>query len=112
MVIRQLTSGASGVGPLRASVYQHKETPNSSVPDRMVGMVCPDPSQQVAPCVNTGDWYETTIAARSRHPGGVNVVFADGHVGFYVDEVDLDVWQFIGHDRRRRSDFGAVEHRK
>jgi len=77
------------------AVYQHMETPNSSVPDRMVGMVCPDPSQQVAPCVNTGDWYETTIAARSRHPGGVNVVFADGHVGFYVDEVDLDVWQFL-----------------
>jgi len=77
------------------AVYQHKETPNSSVPDRMVGMVCPDPSQQVAPCVRTGDWHETTIAARSRHPGGVNVLFADGHVGFYVDEVDLDVWQAL-----------------
>ena len=81
--------------PFTGSVYQHRETPNSSVPDCLVRFACPDPSQQVAPCVNTCSWWETTIAARSRHPGGVNVLFVDGHVGFYVDEVDLVVWQSL-----------------
>ena len=82
--------------PFTGSVYQHKETPNTSVPDRLVGMVCPTPSQQVAPCVSTGiSWHETIIAARSRHPGGVNVLFVDSHVDFYLDEVDLDVWQAL-----------------
>ena len=77
------------------AVYQHKETPNSSVPDCGVSFVCPDPSQQVAPCVNTCTWQETVIAARSRHPGGVNVLLADAHVDFHVDEVDLYVWQAL-----------------
>jgi prepilin-type processing-associated H-X9-DG protein len=35
------------------------------------------------------------VAARSLHPGGVNVVFADGHVEFYEDEVDLVVWRAL-----------------
>ena len=81
--------------PFTGSVYQHKETPNSSVPDCMRGFHCPDPSQQVAPCVNTCLEQEIAIAARSRHPGGVNVLFVDSHVDFYADEVDLDVWQSL-----------------
>jgi len=81
--------------PTSGSVYLHKETPNSSVPDCMRGFHCPDPSQQVAPCVNTCLEQEIAIAARSRHPGGVNVLFVDSHVDFYVDEVDLIVWQAL-----------------
>ena len=32
-------------------------------------------------------------AARSRHPNGVNVVMADGAVGFVSSSVDIGVWQ-------------------
>ena len=32
-------------------------------------------------------------AARSRHPGGVNVVMADGAVGFVSSSVGIDIWQ-------------------
>ena len=32
-------------------------------------------------------------AARSRHPTGVNVVMADGAVGFVSNSVDFGVWQ-------------------
>jgi prepilin-type processing-associated H-X9-DG protein len=81
--------------PTSGSVYLHKETPNSSVSDCMRGFHCPDFSQQVAPCVNTCLEREIAIAARSRHPGGVNVLLGDGHVGFYVDEVDLVAWQAL-----------------
>jgi prepilin-type processing-associated H-X9-DG protein len=32
-------------------------------------------------------------AARSRHPGGVNVAMCDGSVHFVLDEVDLATWR-------------------
>jgi prepilin-type processing-associated H-X9-DG protein len=31
--------------------------------------------------------------ARSRHPGGVNLVMADGSVSFIANDVTLPVWQ-------------------
>ena len=33
------------------------------------------------------------IAARSRHPGGVNVVMVDGSVRFTNDGIDLLTWR-------------------
>jgi prepilin-type processing-associated H-X9-DG protein len=35
----------------------------------------------------------TWAAARSRHPVGVNVVMADGAVGFVSNSVGIDIWQ-------------------
>ena len=32
-------------------------------------------------------------AARSRHPGGVNVVMADGAAGFVSNSISIDIWQ-------------------
>jgi prepilin-type processing-associated H-X9-DG protein len=36
------------------------------------------------------------FAARSRHPGGVNVLLADGVVDFYSDSIAKEVWQALG----------------
>ena len=36
------------------------------------------------------------IAARSRHPGGVNVSMADGSVRFVKDTVNLNAWRALG----------------
>jgi prepilin-type processing-associated H-X9-DG protein len=35
------------------------------------------------------------MAARSKHPGGVNVLFADGHVQRVSNDVNLLIWQAI-----------------
>jgi prepilin-type processing-associated H-X9-DG protein len=36
------------------------------------------------------------VAARSRHPGVVNVCYGDGHVGSANDDIDLLVWRALG----------------
>jgi prepilin-type processing-associated H-X9-DG protein len=35
------------------------------------------------------------FGARSRHPGGVNVLFGDGSVKFLKDTINLSIWQGI-----------------
>ena len=48
-----------------------------------------------APCVG-GSGANHIISARSHHPGGVNVVLADGAVRFVNEQVDGAVWQAAG----------------
>lgn len=45
-------------------------------------------------CLNgkRGFGFEGAWTAGSRHPGGANVVFADGHVSFVRDSVDARLW--------------------
>ena len=78
-----------------ASVYTHRNTPNSSASDVLIIGECVDMPERNLPCISTGNYAESTqyAAARSHHPGGVNVVFDDGHVEFVADEVDWDTWQ-------------------
>ena len=47
-------------------------------------------------------------AARSRHPGGVNVVTADGAVRFIPDAVDSDVWQALSTRAGREIPAGSA----
>jgi prepilin-type processing-associated H-X9-DG protein len=47
------------------------------------------------PC-GGGSVKEMTAASRSRHPGGVNVLKADGSVHFVSQNIDLATWQAMG----------------
>jgi prepilin-type processing-associated H-X9-DG protein/prepilin-type N-terminal cleavage/methylation domain-containing protein len=80
------------------AIYEHRFTPNASNPDFMVAAShCdPRPPPPDMPCGSgAGNDSQTYFSARSRHPGGVNVLFGDGHVEFITDDVDIMVWRAI-----------------
>ena len=65
-------------GDHRSTIYNHYLAPNSKKFD------CWGPSNPHNPA-----WK----AARSLHPGGVNVLFNDGHVQFIKETLNLSIWQ-------------------
>jgi prepilin-type N-terminal cleavage/methylation domain-containing protein/prepilin-type processing-associated H-X9-DG protein len=74
-------------GEYRCGLYNHTYPPNHLQTD-CIGVV-----------LGGGPQFEYTPfgwrAARSRHPGGVNVLFADGSARFIDDTVDLSIWQAV-----------------
>ena len=77
-----------------ASMYTHGITPNSSVADELFTGYCGDETIIFPPCTNV-PVYIGVAGARSYHPGGVNVVYVDGHVEFKSENIDLLLWQAL-----------------
>jgi prepilin-type N-terminal cleavage/methylation domain-containing protein/prepilin-type processing-associated H-X9-DG protein len=72
------------------SMYNHLRQPNSKLPDCRGGLPHSIRSNPF------WSWLSLNIAARSKHPGGVNSLMADGHVQFIKDSINLTVWQALG----------------
>jgi prepilin-type N-terminal cleavage/methylation domain-containing protein/prepilin-type processing-associated H-X9-DG protein len=74
-----------------------QSAPNSSNPDLFFGAPgrCNNHPELNLPC-SSSSWDQTTAASRSRHPGGVNVFFADGSVHFIKETINLETWQALG----------------
>jgi prepilin-type N-terminal cleavage/methylation domain-containing protein/prepilin-type processing-associated H-X9-DG protein len=73
-----------------------QDGPNSSSPDLInPDALCYDRPRQNLPCAPS-DLYKMTAASRSRHPGGVNILLADGSVRFFKETIDLGIWQGLG----------------
>jgi prepilin-type processing-associated H-X9-DG protein len=48
-------------------------------------------------CMTGGGWVQYgAFSASSRHPGGVNVLHADGHVRWASEQVNIQLWRAIG----------------
>lgn len=67
-----------------SSQYNHVAPPNWSGQDCGVSFISDAPQEHAI------------IAARSDHPGVVNVSFGDGHTATVSDDVDLQVWRAVG----------------
>ena len=85
--------------PGMSQLYTHA-APNSARPDLFnpSARFCPPSYNRPhlnLPC-GGGSVNEMTAASRSRHPGGVNVLKADGSVHFVSQNVDLATWQAMG----------------
>jgi prepilin-type N-terminal cleavage/methylation domain-containing protein/prepilin-type processing-associated H-X9-DG protein len=59
------------------------------------GFCVPEPLQGMQ-CLNVNSFGYAYAAARSRHPGGVNVLFADGSVKFMKDTINAITWIGLG----------------
>jgi prepilin-type N-terminal cleavage/methylation domain-containing protein/prepilin-type processing-associated H-X9-DG protein len=66
-------------------------TPNSSAPDVVNWAI--QTGDPMMPVTTAGQQYS---AARSRHPGGVNALLADGSVRFIRNSIALGTWQALG----------------
>lgn len=74
--------------------------PNSASPDLFnpAARFCPPAYNRPElnlPCAG-GSLSELTAASRSRHPGGVNILKADGSVHFVSQNINLATWQAMG----------------
>jgi prepilin-type processing-associated H-X9-DG protein len=69
----------------RYTSYTHDAGPNSRIPD-CLGPMGADP----------GWGYNGAFAARSYHPGGVNVLFGDGRAERLGSGIDVALWRALG----------------
>lgn len=72
-------------GEYRCALYNHRLTPNAAIPDCMGVTISGDVKVRYTPY----GWR----APRSNHPGGVNVLTADGAAQFVNDEVEEPAWR-------------------
>lgn len=85
-------------------LFTTNNTPNSSVPDRCGWNFCVSRPELNLPCTATGDFQTITMAPRSRHPGGVNVVMVDGSVDFMSDDISISLFKAKGTSQGADSD--------
>ena len=93
--------------------FETKLTPNSPLPD-ITEQSCTPANRLNPPCQNHPNpkpgnpiQREESIAARSRHPTGVNAAFCDGSARFISNNVNLDVWRAVG--TAAGGDIGSVD---
>jgi prepilin-type processing-associated H-X9-DG protein len=73
--------------------FQTSLTPNKSAPDVVRDGFFVPTGDPLMPAVAGA---RTEAAARSRHPGGVNVSFCDGSAKFFVNDIQANLWRAMG----------------
>ena len=104
VAVAELISGTDNTNDGRGTAwydwgvqYTHHRPPNSKVPDSVYPASYCVTTKKGSPCISTiaTTWCQQDYGARSYHPGGVNVMMADGSVRFTKDTINLATWQAI-----------------
>lgn len=72
------------------SMYNHRRVPNDPLVDCRGGLPHSDKTDP------QWSWLSLNVTSRSKHPGGVQSLFCDGHVGFHKNSINQAVWQGLG----------------
>ena len=94
------------LGNMGGSLFSTFNSPNSTAPDRPWG-ACPRDGGYKAPCISLGgpnrppgnskdNQWTAHAAARSHHPRGSCVAFADGSTRIVTSSIDLATWRAMG----------------
>jgi prepilin-type N-terminal cleavage/methylation domain-containing protein/prepilin-type processing-associated H-X9-DG protein len=91
--------GETIYGNMGGALFSAYTTPNSTTPDTIWG-ICPaerGDREYTAGCTSKGfsGADGAFAAARSVHPGGVNVSMVDGSMRFVNDSIDLVAWRAV-----------------
>ena len=70
--------------------------PGTSPANIANGDLCDNQPGQNLPCFSQGKEGGSFAASRSRHPGGVNSLLADGSVRFFKNSINLPTWVALG----------------
>lgn len=75
-------------------------TPNANDADMLYGGYCNPSATWNIPCLEQSFPNRPRMqVSRSRHPGGVNVAFCDGHVSFIANTIAWPAWQALSTSR-------------
>ncbi|MFO0868840.1 MAG: DUF1559 domain-containing protein [Pirellulales bacterium] len=78
-----------------ASGFETYLAPNSPLPDRIYTSGYCNNNPPNPPCAVATSSDPTMFAARSRHPGGVQVAFCDGSARFIANTIQLSTWRAL-----------------
>ena len=71
-------------------MYNHRRPPNDKRYDCRGGLPHSDKSDP------NWNYLSLNVTSRSRHPGGANSLFCDGHVQFIKNSINVTTWQALG----------------
>jgi prepilin-type processing-associated H-X9-DG protein len=81
-----------GGGSIMAAISPNSNTPDVFQPDSW----CPNSTPTNFPCVvGSTNGLDHTAGARSMHPGGVSVAYADGSARFIDENISLNIWKAL-----------------
>jgi prepilin-type processing-associated H-X9-DG protein len=83
-----------------ASGFTTWNVPNANAPDVLMGGTCNVAATYNIPCTTIStNALPRMMTARSKHSGGINAVYCDGHVGFVSNNIDINTWRAISTSR-------------
>jgi len=83
-----------------ASGFTTWNPPNANAPDVLMGAACNVAATYNLPCTTIStNAIPRMMVARSKHSGGLNAVYCDGHVAFVSNNIDIQIWRAISTSR-------------
>jgi prepilin-type N-terminal cleavage/methylation domain-containing protein/prepilin-type processing-associated H-X9-DG protein len=83
-----------------ASGFTTWNPPNANAPDVLTGGTCNVVATYNLPCTTIAtNALPRMMVARSRHSGGLNAAYCDGHVAFISNTIDINVWRALSTSR-------------